>query len=348
VIINFRKIYFYFILFFPFISSVISAKSLIIENKVYGKVYLVDEITSDTILLGNVISPVKDINPFLFEASKWGRDFSVVASSVNGLHIKLFTFFESKSKEPIGAAGFSINPKEISSQYSIQTDIPAGTEIFLKNAPPVNSLIFIRDENGKIINRKFININDSIVIKYFEPKNYTIRFENCKGGGIFFENDKKYHKIGSVIQPIKGIGRFPGTKYAPSSSVRANHPGVICISTSPLGEIGGFQIIPYEHSQEPELKYVPNNPAYMIVKIDNNKKTVGSTPLFADYIIPGDTVLFNFSNGEIKECPKFIGKIDDAFTSPILSKIFNSNTPVFLKEIIISNERNITRKFAKN
>jgi len=45
--------------------------------------------------------------------------------------------------------------------------------------------------------------------------------------------------LGLVLKPVFGVGRLEGTKWA--GRIRANHPGVICVSTSREGKVGDFK-----------------------------------------------------------------------------------------------------------
>ncbi len=257
-----------------------------------------DYSTSSSKNLGKVLKPIENINPFMFKASEYGHDYSIVASAVNALHLKLFTFRNNEGLI-IGSAGFSILPNCENSEYGITTDIYPGTSIFNEYSPTVNSIISIKDKNEKSVFRKFILLNDIIEIKVKQRKKYSIKIENSINGNITFYNEKqKSSIIGKVLQPVWGTGRFPGTKYSKGSTVRANHPGVICVSTSLLGNIGGFQIVPIDHAKSIELNYVFNNSAYMIVKLNDDEKSAGKSPLFGGYITPGDNVFLYTNNND--------------------------------------------------
>jgi hypothetical protein len=104
---------------------------------------------------------------------------------------------------------------------------------------------------------------------------------------------------------VRGTGRFDGTEYAPASSIRANHPGVICISTTPRSNElslsravsknedprGGFQIIPANHAMDSEMVKALFETEWMVVgpTESSNPSPDGSAPLFKYYIRPDGT-----------------------------------------------------------
>lgn len=100
-----------------------------------------------------------------------------------------------------------------------------------------------------------------------------IIFENEVGGDVILKYANGYTKtIATVLQRVNGHGRFAGSEYAGLGSIRANHGGVLCLSTSnKTGDPnlrGGFQIIPANHAKY--LKYFLNSsyidaPQWMVV-----------------------------------------------------------------------------------
>jgi len=163
-----------------------------------------------------------------------------------------------------------------------------------------------------------------------------IEFDNKFGGLItirLLESDETV-TIGQVYQPAFGVGRFEGSLFLKPGRIRANHPGVICISTSPLGEIGGFQIIPLEHAMSPEMKFARTLTQWMVVgPIDprSSQEWEGLVPLFSDNIYPSfvpvsdnrftalDTLMSRFQvivkmkgSDEWKLMPAISGRDDEA------------------------------------
>lgn len=121
-----------------------------------------------------------------------------------------------------------------------------------------------------------------------EPKvsPYFVEIENRPGGKITLWTREGPSILGRVIKPVSGSGRFQGTLFQDKGRIRANHPGVIDISTSPKGQIGGFQILPLEHAASREMYSAWKLTQWLIVA-PYKGKFVGSAPLFSSYFVPG-------------------------------------------------------------
>jgi len=148
-------------------------------------------------------------------------------------------------------------------------------------------------------------VGDQIVIEV-ERRKYNpewIEFENGFGGLVWVkEVGLDPYPIGQVLKPVAGVGRFLGTQYAGVGRVRANHPGVLCISTAPMGEIGGFQIIPRDHAMSSEMTFARVKTQWMVVgplwALDPSWE--GTAPLFSDYFYPCFTPALN-PDGSVSE-----------------------------------------------
>lgn len=148
-------------------------------------------------------------------------------------------------------------------------------------------------------------IGDVIVIEVARRKYNPewIEFENGFGGLVWVkEVGMDAYPIGQVLKPVAGVGRFLGTQYADVGRIRANHPGVLCISTAPMGEVGGFQIIPRDHAMSSEMTYARVKTQWMVVgplwALDPSWE--GTAPLFKDYFYPSFTPALN-PDGSINE-----------------------------------------------
>jgi len=97
---------------------------------------------------------------------------------------------------------------------------------------------------------------------YFEFENWAagdtvanVKQEN-NGRVMMSTEDGVTRHIADIIQRVQGTGRFGGIEYAHHGAVRASHPGVICLSTTPrVGRTydaelrGGFQFVPANHAK---------------------------------------------------------------------------------------------------
>lgn len=247
--------------------------------------------------IGQVVNPASRTNDKGYTASLWVNAGEVAATSVNAIHCKV----GDNNKDDKGII-FSILPKEFvrspGSNYnsyldlgsSIVTDIPAGQGIFGGGFAPFVGNEFII--NNQDMEKGYVpRVGDEITIIVNRPKEYPkeIVFENRFGGFItIYYLDGKSKIIGEVLRPVMGVGRFTGTQYADIGRIRANHAGVIDISTSPIGMIGGFQIIPAIHGMSEEMVNARLKTQWMVVgppKV-TDPSIAGGAPLFRYFIYP--------------------------------------------------------------
>jgi len=241
--------------------------------------------------VGSVIYPTTRVNPKGFTASAWIGSGEVAATAVNAIHIKV------DNDQTI----FSILPKEFLSQLkgynsylspdsSIYTDIEAGKGIFGGGfAPAVGDRVLVNDS---IVPEGYApKIGDIVTIKAEGPVRSPreIVFENKFGGkvtAVFSDNEKLV--VAEVLRPVIGVGRFAGSRFTGPGRIRANHPGVIDISTSVGDKVGGFQIIPSYHAQSPEMGGARTATQWMVVGPTSVYGTTleGTAPLFRYLIKP--------------------------------------------------------------
>jgi hypothetical protein len=247
--------------------------------------------------VGKVAAPTIKINANSYAAARWVPDGQVAATSVNAIHIR--TTSEADGQGVI----FSLLPKEFynpprnyrsyySPDASIYTDIPAGTAIFGgEYAPFVGNKVMV-SRTGYVyqpIPPGYIPwLGDRIYLIVEAPVDQPkeIDFENRAGGRVtikYFNGAIK--ELGTVVFPVRGIGRFEGSKYASAGRIRANHAGVIDVSTSPQGNLGGFQIIPAYHAAN--IKYAYGAPQWLVVApVSGEASLEGTAPLFRSFIKP--------------------------------------------------------------
>lgn len=250
-----------------------------IVNRAHGPVAISRDSGRTWRHVGRVLRPnvgvVHWVQDREFTASDWAPLSSVAACAVNAIHLK---FDQDKH-----ASVLTIQPREFSQgararaaasymaqDASIYTDIPAGTGIFAADAPLVGNPLELATTAGNIpVPKGYVpRPNDILQIRVLEPIHLPerIEFENRFGGSVMLhDKDGTPHRIAQVLRPLMGIGRFTGTQYARPGVVRANHPGVLCISTAPAGQIGGFQIVPSQHASHPDLDYVRAKAVWMVL-----------------------------------------------------------------------------------
>ncbi|MCJ7822637.1 MAG: hypothetical protein MUQ26_06110 [Armatimonadetes bacterium] len=257
--------------------------------------------------IGRVVRYTTRTNPRGYTASKWVSPGRVAATAVNAIHITA-----GYNAEDDRGVVFSLLPREflappaqygsfLSPDSSIYTDLAAGEGIFGGgDAPLVGSRVFREDADGSVspLSPGYVPARgDALVIVVTRPEPYPIAaiFENREGGGITLQYaDGSQRLLGWVIRPAHGIGRFEGSRYAAIGRIRAGHAGVIDVSTSPVGSLGAFQIIPVGHALSPEMALAWSMTQWMIVgpAAGDSPLWEGLMPLFYQHIrpdyLPGD------------------------------------------------------------
>ncbi|MCE5237111.1 hypothetical protein LLH23_01290 [bacterium] len=267
--------------------------------------------------LGSVTVPADRVNPASYTAAGWARDSHVAATAVNAIHIKVaanpqtgrpMTLSITPGGEMIGAA-----TRQRSS--AIVTDLPGGSGIFGGGLGPyVNSPVYVAVRRGRVPPPDTSGAvqapapqtlppdyqphdGDVLLIVRNEPARLPLYavFENRAGGTITLDYGAGPVAAGMVDRPVTGIGRFEGGLYSWPGRIRANHPGVIDVSTAPHGMIGGFQIIPRQHARSPEMAYVASGHQWMVIgPADSGQGAptpaledfAGQPPFFSETILP--------------------------------------------------------------
>jgi len=258
-------------------------------------------------VLGHVLRYTTQANRKGYTASKWVPAGHVAATAVNAIHLNV-----GLNEEDDRGIIFSILPRQfvappkdyrsfLSPDSSIYTDIPAGEGIFGgRFAPFVGSPVYTSGPCGELapVESGYVpRQGDRLVIVVLQPQPYpiSVEFENWTGGSIRMRYlDGRETLLGYVVRPVRGVGRFEGALYTGLGRIRANHAGVIDISTSPVGCLGAFQIIPFGHSLSPEMNLAWERTQWMIVGPVNDDSPLwqGLMPLFYQHIrpdyLPGD------------------------------------------------------------
>ncbi len=281
-------------------------------------------------LLGRVIRPnlgyAEETSPTGFTAADWVSDGTVAASAVNAIHLKV-------GSGEAHAMLITLQPRELmgqdeagvksyfSHQASIFTDVPAGTGPFgPEDSPRVGNPVYLErsGELDPLPSGYLPRLRDVLVLVSLRPEvDLTeLHVANREGGLLrarFSDGSRKV--LARVERAVGAVGRFGGSAHVGVGRIRANHPGVIGVSTSPKGQIGAFQILPSRHARSPHLAYVWGNvPAWLIVgPLTDRPFLEGLAPLFSRHIRPGSGVCeVRFHQGPWQPVPVRVGKIADA------------------------------------
>lgn len=280
---------------------------IVIDNTVSGSIKVSTDQGQTWAPVGSVIHPINgvthEIGDMEFTASDWALVGSVTATAVNAIHLKA-------AQLSVHAAVFSILPLEFLSDApvtgsfrddvtTIFTDIPAAHGIFGPPfAPRVGDPILVQQTPTSSFEPwppgHALKTGERMMIIAQAPitPTWQIEIENRFGGNVTYFDGKTTMTIGMVYRPVAGVGRFGGTVFQDVGKIRANHPGVLCVSTSPVGTEGGFQIVPAFHCNSSNLTYVKNYPVYLVIGPVNarSKALEGTPPIFNGLIRPGDSV----------------------------------------------------------
>ena len=256
--------------------------------------------------LGRIVQPTMKVNRRGFNASKYVKSGSVAATAVNAIHLKAAQnvpenrgVIWSLSPRADTAAGKVSLQSEVSAGSAAFTDIAGGTGIFGGPFTPFmgNPIFLDNDRNNDLKplpEKNYVPaLGDVWVIVIERPLVYPrqIVFENRFGGLITIEYrgpGEKPRPIGQVLRPVLGVGRFVGSYFAEPGRLRANHAGVIDISTSPRDKVGSFQIVPANHAMSPETNYIRELTQWMVVgpvsALDPSWE--GAAPLYSSFLRP--------------------------------------------------------------
>lgn len=268
-----------------------------IENSKGGAIEVSNDAGKVWTAVGKVIYPTTKVSKTGYSAAKWVAPGEVAAAAVNSIHIKTGSIETERTIFSILPKEFIMPPKKyrsfLSPNSSIYTNIEAGTSIFGSGSSPfVGNMVMLAEPVQPVVQipQGYVpKIDDRLYIIVTKPKKMpkAIVFENRFGGVItieYYSGDVRV--IGEVLRPVSGVGRFEGSRYVDPGRIRANHAGVIDISVSPKGELGGFQIVPALHGQN--MNYVKKMTQWMVIgpKDVTDPSLEGIAPFFRGYIQP--------------------------------------------------------------
>lgn len=327
-------------------DSFVETYRIYIENKSGGRIAVSVDQGKNYKEVGRALSPVNARDEGGYSASRWIPAGFVAASAINAIHIKA-----GKQK-----AIFSILPKEflnfskkansyLNKSSSIYTDISMNHSIFGGPfSPVVGSGVMV---NGFSMPDNYSpKVGDWFMILVSLPRKYPVEivFENKFQGKVAMKfDDGTEENIAYVLKPVAGVGRFAGTQYLNAGRIRANHAGVIDVSTSIPPQTGGFQIVPAAHAEDPEMKKTRIMNQWMVVgPVELSGKSLeGTAPLFKSYLKPSYNEEDLFAQDwEDKLLNHFLveAKIKDAWQPlPIFAMDPNEDLPpsanTFLKDV---------------
>ena len=275
----------------------VEAYRIKLENKVDGLIAVSNDEGASWTRIGKVLYPTEKVSQHGYAAAAWVAPGRVSATAVNAIHIKTGSAETSR-------AIFSLMPKEmlqppdkyrsfLSPNSSIYTDIPGGTAIFGGGyAPFVGNIVMVSAPAKPVLQMAEgyqPKVYDTYYILVDKPVAYPkeIVIENRFGGPIsvkYFSGEDKI--IGEVLKPVVGVGRFEGGVFAGPGRIRANHAGVIDISASPIGSVGGFQIVPALHGNS--MNYVKKMTQWMVIGPPSvsDPSIEGMAPFYKYFIQP--------------------------------------------------------------
>jgi hypothetical protein len=270
-----------------------------VQNAEGGKISVSKDKGNSWNNIGNVLIPVNELtepDQPGFTAADYGNDSSVVATAVNAIHIRI-------SKQSRFSRIFSLLPiecKNLDKDYksyrgsAIITDIEGEYGIFGKDyAPYIGNRVYLaKNDTMELLSPDYVpHTGDELIIKVIPPSmekpiKYIWIDNKINGYVMIVYEDLSVSFVARVLKPVAGVGGFTGSSLAGSNHIRANHPGVLEISTSKrfsnLGtdlvpKEGGqtaFQIVPFEHTLEYPCKennfqgffgYARLTPVYLIL-----------------------------------------------------------------------------------
>lgn len=283
-----------------------------VSNEPGGAVEVSEDGGSTWQRLGQVLVPARAVRSDGFSAARWGRPGTVVAAAVNAIHLAVHSdaagqhtatvsLLPCQETFPTGAESGRVRDPS-----TLLTDLPAGRGPFGgRFAPFVGSPVFLQrvatddpelpppDGPGTLVplpSDYIPRAGDRLVMVVSAPARElaALVIENRFGGEVVAEyTDGRIDPVARVVKPVVGVGGFPGSAFAGVGMVRANHPGVLEVSTSPFGRTGSFQIVPQEHADTPALAYVRAGPSWLVVRaVRKGDRIAGTPPLFAETIRP--------------------------------------------------------------
>ncbi|MFN3650948.1 MAG: Ig-like domain-containing protein [Armatimonadota bacterium] len=236
------------------------------------------------------------------------------------------------------------------SRAAISTTIPAGGSLFRLLAPTPGSRVLLESPGGAIsLPADYQPAREDrllIVVPRPEPGDpAVVTLENREGGVVTLTAAGGMPRsLGTVKQPLRGIGRYTGTEQAGSGAVVGWSPTAVMVATAgrarlldengQLGEQrGGFVIQP----AEPELTGTTNPASQILVEAPKGEGAPAISPLFSLPALlssgdPLDTrptrVDVRIDGGEWEPLPDLRGALTEEELAPALRKALGEGREV--------------------
>jgi hypothetical protein len=268
--------------------------------------------------MGRVLAvPVKSRHPG-FTASKYGIGGQIIATAANAHHIQI-------SVEDGTGRTMSLIPSQTFANApgygtSFVVEGVGGSGLWGEYSPFVGSPAYIINKVGIPVlfnNLQLFQYATALEIRVYKPDRAIEYFEieNKRGGRAWYHDAEGDHQFAIVESGVGGTGRFEGSLFQGRGFVRANHPGVICVSTCQKREIGGFQIVPLSHTFSSEMQKTRRMTQYIVLRGVDFEEIAGQAPFFKGWLRPGDTDAFDSKtgwvtcmiNGQWQELPNISG-----------------------------------------
>ena len=285
----------------------------------------------EVITLGRVLMLPAKTNYPAYTASKWCTPSTVCASAVNAVHILIDIENERGRIISLLPAVTTAPAAERGSFFAL--DIPAGSGLFGGFAPLVGSSVSVLHDGQESALVDVPSENDTVIIRSPLPENpeyFMLDIENRPGGRVIAYGHEGVKVIARAMRPVGGVGRFEGTYYQGRGRIRASHAGVIDVSTSRRGKIGGLQIMPLKHAlTSPEMINAWRLTQWLIVApLPGMPDLEGQPPMFKNAFVPGTgegdrlpdiwssygrkpIVLCRRNGGNWEFMPEVSGRVDD-------------------------------------
>jgi len=240
--------------------------------------------------VGQVVSiPRATVFP-AFDASKWGRPGCVTAVGVNVIHLLLDV--ENGRGRMISLLPTHTIAPAARPAGAVLIEATGGSGLFGAWAPPVGTPVTAIDEKGARSPLSTESLKTAKVLEISVPARadcpYYVDIENRLEGQVSVVWPDRTEVVAKVVHPVTGVGGFEGSQFQDTGRLRANHPGVVCFSTTPAGEMGGFQIIPLVHAKSEFMRMSWTEPEWMILEpVIPERSSPGREPLFSGFLVPG-------------------------------------------------------------